>query len=525
MRLMEIFPQRLPHPVHKQRRHHAYKTALPSCAALLLTACTVGPDFERPAAAPIPASAVNALAAPGLAATPLSAQWWDAFDDPVLSQIEAMAIAGNLDLQIAATRVARGRAALRMAGAAGLPVAGAAASYMRERASPNGIMGLTGASSPTSDAAGGDSAFGTATLDGGSGSSDYDLFQTGFDASWEIDLWGKARRMREAARADAQAIVYERDAARISLTAEVARTYLALRGAEARLAVMQSNRETVARGYAIAQSREAKGAASRYDASTAATQLATIDAAIPAVEREAEAARNALALLAGAEPHALDALLYTSIPVLPQMAGPTTVGLATDLVRSRPDIAAAEADLHAATARIGVAKADFYPSLSLTGSLGTQALSISNIPQWESRQFIVGPVLNLPIFQGGRLSGQLQLTKADQQAAAIRYRATVLNAWHEVDNALTQVRTSQRRVEAADRAVSQSRIAVRVASRRYEAGATGYMDVLIAERAQLASEAEMTNARTDSAMAIVALYKSVGGGWTPIVQRQSGQAL
>ncbi|CAN5332386.1 efflux transporter outer membrane subunit [soil metagenome] len=483
--------------------------------ALFLSACAVGPDFQKPAAVSAPSTTLAALNAPGLAATPVPTDWWEGFADPVLNRIEGLAVAGNMDLQTAAVRVAQGRAALRIAGAAGVPEAGAGASYMRERASPNGILGLTGASAPTLSSAGGGDPFGSTTLDGSNGSSDYDLFQVGFDASWELDLWGKARRGREAARADAQSAVLDREAARVSLTAEVARTYLRLRGAQARLAVLRANRETVARGQAIADNRQAKGAASLYDAATAGTQLATIDADIPLVEHEADAAANALAFLTGAEPHALDGLLNDPASSIPRMRGPIALGLAAELVRRRPDIAAAEADLHAATARIGVAKADFYPSLSLAGSVGTQALDISRIPEWSSRQFVVGPVLSLPLFQGGRLTGRLQLVKADQQAAAIRYRQTVLRAWHEVDDALTLVNTQEARAVAAERAVSQSRIALHVAERRYRAGATGYLDVLIAERAQLASEAERTTALTDSAVAVVTLYKSVGGGWAP----------
>jgi len=493
---------------------------------LLLSGCTVGPNFHEPASMAVPSATQQSLAQAQLSDAQTPEAWWDAFGDPILTQIEAQAVVGNLDLQIAATRVAQGRAALRIAGASALPRAGAAASYMRERASRNGVLGLTGASAPTADAAGGADPFGSTTLDQSSGSSDFDLFQAGFDASWEFDLWGKARRTREAARADAQAAVLDREAARISLTAEVARTYFVLRGAEARLAVIKSNRETVARGLAIAANREAKGAASRYDAATAATQLATIDATIPALEREADAARNALAFLVGAEPHALDATLAASRGTIPQTQLVIAGGIASELAHRRPDIASAEATLHAATARIGVAKADFYPSISLSGSLGTQALDISNLPQWASRQFIVGPVLHLPIFEGGRLKGNLDLTKADQQAAAIRYRETVLRAWHEVDDAVTTVRTEQARAVATSRAVDQSRIAVNVAERRYRAGAIGYLEVLIAERAQLASEADLTSATTDNGLAIIALYKALGGGWTPPVANQkSGSGL
>jgi NodT family efflux transporter outer membrane factor (OMF) lipoprotein len=490
------------------------RAALP---LLILSGCTLGPDFRH--IEPKPAlPAIDASVAGGSRTTDQSVPvaWWESFGDPVLSQLEERAVAGNLDFRITAARVARGRAALHVAGASMLPSVGAGASYMRERASANGILGLAGAAAPAPNAANGADPFGSTSLPGKVGSSDFNLFQAGFDASWEVDLWGKARRTREAARADAAGAVYEREAARVSLTAEVARAYVGLRGAEARLAVLRTNRETVAHGLGIARSREKQGAASRYDAATADAQLAAIDAEIPAIERQADAARNALAFLVGEAPHALDALLGkpgTAIPALPQ---DLPVGLSTDLARRRPDIAAAEAALHAATARIGAAKADFYPSLDLTGSLGTQSLSMANLPEWGSRQFILGPVLRLPMFEGGRIKGRLELTRADEQEAAIRYQETVLRAWHEVDDALTALRTEQQRMMASVRAVEASRIAVNVAERRYREGASGYLVVLIAERSLLSSEADLVGARAASATAMVALYKALGGGWTPV---------
>ncbi|WP_051103456.1 efflux transporter outer membrane subunit [Sphingomonas sp. PR090111-T3T-6A] len=484
---------------------------------LALSGCALGPNFHheepKPQLAAIQVSLPSASRTTD-AAVPVA--WWKAFGDPVLSTLEERAVAGDLNLRIASVRVARGRAALRIAGASLLPTANAATSYMRERASEKGIMGLAGATPPGPTAANGADPFGTASLGKTSGAADYDLFQMGFDTSWEIDLWGKARREREAARADAAGAVYEREAARVSLTAEVARIYVGLRGAEARLAVLRSNRETVARGLAIARAREDQGAASRYDAATATAQLATIDSQIPAIEREADASRNALAFLVGEAPHALDALLNqpgASIPALPQEL---PVGLSSDLARRRPDIAAAEASLHAATARIGAAKADFYPSLDLVGSFGTQSLRLADLPEWGSRQFILGPVLHLPIFEGGRLKGRLDLTRADQQEAAIRYQQTVLRAWHEVDDALTALRSEQQRMQASLRAVEASRTAVHVAERRYREGASGYLDVLIAERSLLSNEAELVSTRAASATAMVALYKALGGGWTPM---------
>jgi len=484
-------------------------------ATSMLAACTVGPDFSRPTVTPPPAATSTSINTDLAATRPIAADWWKAFGDPVLDAIEQQVLAGNLDIQEAATRVQRSRAALRIAGADLGPRAGAAASYMRERASSKGILGLTGAEAPASDAAGGSNPFGATTLPGSNGSPAYDLFQVGVDASWEIDLWGKNRRNREAARADAQASFYDQQALQVSLSAEVARVYATLRGAEARLEGLKRNRGTVARGLEIARQRQQQGAASQYDAATAAAQLSAIEASIPGTVREAAAARNALALLCGQEPHALDTVLASTAAELVTVPDDLAGGLSSNLARARPDILAAEAALHAATARIGVAKADFYPSLTLAGSFGTQALGLSDLAGWSARQFIVGPSLHLPIFENGRLKGQLQLVEADQQAAAIRYRATVLRAWHEIDDALETMRAERARYAAAQQGVEQSRIAVHVAERRYRSGATGYNDVLIAERAELEREVELADARAAHAVAVTSLYKALGGGWVP----------
>jgi len=484
-------------------------------ACSILSGCALGPNF-KPDVPGEPADSYAATRPTGsqLVAQPVPPDWWDSFNDPILSALEQQAVEQNLDLQAAALRVAESRAQLRIAGASGLPSASANASYMRERASPKGILSLLGSQSPAPDSANGASPFGSTTVAGSNGSPAYDLFQLGFDASWEIDLWGKARRLREAARADTQSAIYDREAARVTLTAEVAKTYMALRGAEAKLEVIRSNRDTVARGLMIAEHREAEGAATKYDTATAAAQLSTIEASIPSLVQQIATFSNALALLIAAPPHALDEVLSkpAEVPVLPDLV---PVGLPSELAERRPDIASAEAALHAATARIGVAKANFYPSISLTGSFGTQGLDISNIPGWGARQYLVGPVMKLPIFQGGRLRGELELTKADQQIAALHYRETVLKAWHEVDDALTAFKTEQDRRDALSNATEQSRVAVAVAERRYREGATAYLSVLIAERSLLSNEADLADSRTASASAMIALYKALGGGWTP----------
>jgi NodT family efflux transporter outer membrane factor (OMF) lipoprotein len=482
---------------------------------LTVAGCTVGPDFSpHPAITPPEATLSSAHTTLG-AEGEISPAWWHSFHDPILDVLEQQALDGNLDLAAASARIGRARAQDRIAGAVGKPNAGVGASYQRERASPQGILALTGAGSPASNAAGGDDPFGTATLPTSTKSDDYDLFQAGFDASWELDLWGKARRIREASRAAAQATVLERDAARISLSAEVARTYMWLRGAEARLTILQDNRQAVAAGQHIAQRRLSSGAATRFDAATAGTQLAAIDAQLPLAEREAARARNALALLAGLEPHGLDAVLASPGAMEPEPMPTLPAGLSSDLARHRPDIQAAEASLHAATARIGAAKADFYPSITLSGSFGLQSVTAADFPLWNARQFVAGPLLSLPIFQGGRLKGQLSLAQAEQQIAALHYRDTVLRAWHEIDDALETLRTADARLTATSQGVAQSRAAAHVSERRYGAGATGYIDVLVAERARLDREAEWVDARTERAIAVAALYKALGGGWTP----------
>jgi len=491
----------------------AFRFLLPSLM-LTVSGCTLGPDhIPPPALVPPDTTRSVAQAMLGQEGT-ISATWWQSFHDPILDRLEMQALGGNLDLAETTARIGSARAQDRMAGAIGRPHIAGNGSYQRERASPNGILALTGAASPSASAAGGGDPFGTSTLPPGSKADDYDLFQAGFDASWELDLWGKARRIREASRAEAQEAVLQRDAARISLSAEVARTYMRLRGAEARLTILHDNRKAVAAGEHIAQRRLSRGAATRFDAATAGTQLAAIDAQLPLAEREAAQARNALALLAGLEPHALDAML--AVPTTASVQTTTLpAALPSNLARHRPDIQAAEAALHAATARIGAAKADFYPSITLSGSFGLQSVTAADFPLWNARQFVAGPVLSLPIFQGGRLKGRLELAQSEQKIAALRYRETVLRAWHEIDDALEILRTADARLTAITEGVAQSRAAAHVSERRYGAGATGYIHVLVAERARLDREAEWIDARTERAIAVTALYKALGGGWTP----------
>ena len=457
-----------------------------------LSACTLGPDFQRPESAP----AISSFSTAAHEAVPsntveqtLDASWWKLFQDPVLVELEREAIAANFDLQAAAARVAQSRAALQVSGAALLPSVDAGASYARQRASGKGTNALSGAT----------------------GQHAFNLSQAGLDASWELDLWGRARRLQESSAAQLEAAGFDAAAMRVSLTAEVARVYLELRGVQNDLRVARSNSEIAAKSLHVAERRRAQGVATEFDTSVARAQLASFEAAIPELDARADALSNALALLLAKPPRALDVQLSAAAE-LPGLPARVPVGLPSELAHRRPDILGAESRLHAAAAQIGAAQADFYPSISLTGSLGTQALSFSDLG-WGARQFAIGPSLHLPIFEGGRLKGNLALTEARQQEAAIVYQQTVLKAWHEVDNALSSYRRVQGRAAQLDVAVLENRRALTHAERRYAQGAADYLTVLVTQQRLLDSENAASRGRTDTALAMVALYKALGGGW------------
>ena len=488
---------------------------------LALSACATGPDFEAPKTEAPVASFATAAADANTDATPSRAveqdvdpSWWILFKDATLVALEGEALAANLDLQAAAVRVGQSRAALRMSGAALLPTVGANASGLRELASDKGIMSLMGTSTPTigATAANGADPFGTASMPGSSGAAPYTLWQYGFDASWELDLWGKAHRAQEASAAQMEAAGFDAAAVRVAITAEVARTYLELRGVQSDLRIARANIGIAKKSLHVAERRRLQGVATRFDTSVSQAQLATFESALPELERRQDALKNALALLLAKPPHALDERLAGEAEV-PALPAEVPVGLPSQLAHRRPDILRAEARLHAATAAIGVAKADFYPSISLTGSAGMQALKFSEAGDWGARQFAVGPVLHLPIFEGGRLKGKLALTEARQQEAAIGYQSTVLKAWHEVDDALVAYRSMQRRAEKLEVAVTENRRALANAERRYTQGAADFLSVLVTQQRLLDSENAASRSRTDTAVAMVSLYKALGGGW------------
>lgn len=469
-------------------------TPLVVLAAITLAGCAVGPDFVTPIndldqVRLTPREEHASVTQASMATVPV--RWWQVFNDPLLTELQARAQVGNLDLHIAAERIEQSRAQLGIVASQLLPNVAANASYAREGLSENGKFAALGAPTDPSN-----------------------FWQLGLDASWEIDLWGRARRAREGAEAALQATVYEHEAARVALSAEVARTYLLLRGTQAQLDIAGQNLVIAERTLSLAESRERNGVATRFETTSARAQLATVKASVPALGQRRNALMNALALLLGEQPRALDAQLRPSM-TLPAFPARVPVGLPSELARRRPDILRAEAQLHAATAAIGVAKADFYPRIGLKGRFGVEAFESGDLATWDSRVFSVGPTVYLPIFQGGRLTQRLALNEARQKTAALAYRQTVLRAWHEVDNALDALAAEQRRHAQLMVSFEQNKQALNAAERGYQQGASDYLSVLTAQRNVLASQTSLNDSATEATLTVVNLYKSLGGGWDP----------
>ena len=461
---------------------------------LLLAGCAVGPHFVQPD---------NSL--PG---TPLSprddyrhmqetsvvnvpVQWWVLFNDPILTELQQRAQAGNLGLQMAAERIEQSRAQLGITSAQLLPGAAGNASYSRGGLSQHGRLAALGA--PTSATG---------------------FWQLGFDASWELDLWGRAHRAREGATAALEAKVYDHEATRVALSAEVARVYLQLRGTQAQLNITQKNQAIAERTLELIESRERNGVATGFEVASARAQVATVKGMVPALVQHRNALMNALALLLGEQPRALDTELKNAMP-LPSLPSKVPMGVPSELAQRRPDIQRAEAELHAATAAIGVARADFYPRIGLGARIGVEAFESDDLDSWDSRFFSVGPTVYLPIFEGGRLKQRLALNEAKQKRVALAYRQTVLQAWHEVDNAL-DAWAAQRSLHANLQVSYEQNIqALNAAERGYQQGAVDYLRVLSAQRNVLESESRLNDNATDATLALVNLYKSLGGGWDP----------
>ncbi|WP_420997636.1 efflux transporter outer membrane subunit [Cupriavidus sp. 30B13] len=503
------------HPHHKTWRP-AVRTAAAGTLALLLAGCAVGPDFVPPGAQVPHRWATHASAGADSRALdqPADAQWWRLFGDPQLTALVQRAVASNLDIRAAAARLLQSRWERRIVSAAGLPSVGANAGYQRSGASDTGLMSLQGVSSagvPAAAMADG-TGTGNAGIPGADASAPFNLYQAGFDASWELDLWGRNRRAVESAEAMAAAADEMRHGVILAVLTETATDYIQLRETQATIATVNASLALARHSLALTQKRRAEGVATDLEVSEASALTASIEARLPMLEERQGRLVNALSLLVAQPPGALAGELDMARPV-PPVPAQVPVGVPSELARRRPDIRQAEARLHSATANIGMAQADFYPQVSLSGSFGLQSLSFASVGSWASRQFAIGPTLSLPIFEGGRLRGTLKLREAQQQEAALLYQKTVLNAWHEIDDVLLAYDAQQRRRKSLATTVEHSQAAYRAALSRYRAGATTFLDVLVVQRALLEAETEFVRSNAEVSLTAIRLYKALGGGW------------
>lgn len=457
-------------------------------AVVALSACSVGPDFVKPH----PQMPSQWAEAPGKETSrePLElSRWWTIFRDPELNSLIERAVQANLDLQLAEARIREARAQRVVVGAAAYPEIGVGGEYSRSRDSQN---------------AGGSAA--------NSVPEGVNLYQVGFDAAWELDVFGGVRRAVEAANADLAASVENRLKVLVTLLAEVARNYLEVRGSQTRLAVAEKNIFTQQQALEIARARYQAGLSSELDVAQAQAQLATTEAGIPQLETSMRQAVHQLGVLLGQPPASLlEELLATA--ALPGGPPEVPAGLPSDLLRRRPDVRQAEQELAAATARVGVATANLFPRFYLTGAVGQASIDASDFFEGSSRFWSIGPTVTWPVFTAGRLRAQVEVQNARQEQAAIKYEQTVLTALQDVESALVAYSKEQITRDSLIQAVKANRQAVDIANELYKRGLVDFLNVIVSQRSLNIAEDQLAQSAQRVSANLVALYKALGGGW------------
>ncbi|MDE2458088.1 MAG: efflux transporter outer membrane subunit [Rhodospirillales bacterium] len=462
--------------------------------AAALSGCMLGPNFQPPRTA-TPSAYLND--SPGSAVFVTSGavnpQWWNSFNDPLLTQLETMAVQQNLDLQIATQRLLEAEAQAQMEGASLYPNLGANASYSRSKVSDNSPTGMFGAAFPAV-------------------TQPYNLYQYGLQTMFDLDLWGKNRRAVEAAVANARASDEARRAALLNVQASVASNYIQLRGTEAVLAITQKSLQSANQLVQLTVERQQAGLTTQLDVANARATAAQIASQIPTLIAQRDGLINQIGLLLGQTPDGLPQELVTPSPV-PLTPPSVPVGLPSGLLTRRPDLREALDKLHAATAQIGVAKAAFFPDVALTASASLEGMQLNAMDSWKSITYGFGPTITLPIFEGGQLRGQLKLREAQQQEAAISYAKTALTAFTQVNTALVTYEQEHATQDALREDVKQSQIALGLAEEQYKEGLVDYLTVLNAQQAYLAAQQNQAESLQRLGTDLVTLYQALGGGW------------
>ena len=447
-------------------------------AAALLAGCvTVGPDYTAPQTAP---AALQHAASAGYVADHPVATWWGQFDDPVLDQLVRDSLLANPDVRIAISRVNEARAVF---------------SERRLDLAPHVTAGVEGTR--------------TKQPVEGQGRVETDSYSAGFDAAWELDLFGRVRRNTEAAHADLQAQRNDLQAAQVSVAAEVARNYFELRGTQKRLEVARRILQTLGDTQRLTESRFDLGAGSQLEVQSSLARVRAVEADVPALEASEGQARHRLAVLVGKRPGELDALLAPR--EAPAFAKALPIGDTTELLRQRPDVRAAERRLAAATARVGVATADLFPRVSLRGFIGFLSGGWGNLVSGDNRAWQVTPSISWAAFDMGSVRARLRASEAQADGVAAQYEKAVLGALEETENALLSYAKQQAQLKLRLEQSVAARRAAELAEVRYRAGSSDFLTLLDAQRTQLAADDALAQAEAGVNVGVVAIYKSLGG--------------
>jgi len=461
-------------------------------AGVLLTGCSVGPNYHQPAPVALPMDWHWKKAEPSddVAKGP----WWKLFHDVKLNELEAEAEAQNQDLKVAIARVDEGRSLARLSGAAFFPTLTAAPSYTRTQLP---------ADQPE---------FAKIPVPGVEGVREepYNSFSVPLDLSYEIDIWGRVRRSFEAAQAQAQASVADYQNVLLTLHSDVAIQYLTLREYDSETQILSDTVKAREESLRINKVRVQAGRATNVDVAQAQTDFTNAEAQLAAVQQDRAETQDALAVLCGV--NASD-LRLSPLPL--DLAPPPQIpaGVPASLLERRPDVAEAERTMAARNAQIGVAYAAFFPSVSLTGQGGVLSARATDLFHWQNTIWSIGPSISLPVFDGGQNLSNLQIARAQYNEAVASYRGTVLNSVKDVEDALADLRFLAKETAALRQSVKSSREATDLEMKRFRVGETNYTDVIVADETRLATERNDAQVRGQQYYATVRLIKALGGGW------------
>ena len=453
----------------------------------------VGPDYKTPeTSAPeswTQANGVRAATQPNGTAESAYSEWWLMFNDPALTDLVQEAIVGNKNLAIARSRIVEARASRRSALSVLFPEVGTSGSYSRVRNSQNTQPGMAGPNT-----------------------GDHDNFRAGFDASWELDIFGGGRRGLEASNADLQAQRENLRDVTVSLVSEVASNYVELRGYQRRHEIAVKNIEVQKSNLELSAARVKAGLRSELDVAQAQALLAQSRSSLPLLEAAAQQSIHRLGVLLGKEPAALNGKLSVSKPI-PVVPPQVPAGLPSELLRRRPDIRRAERELAAANARIGLATAELFPRVSLTGTAGLESIGASDFFTGGSRYWSIGPTVRWPILTFGRIRANIDIKNEQQKQALSLYEQTVLTAFADVEDALVSLGKEREHRVALEEAVEANRRSVTLSSELYTKGLGDFLAVLDAQRSLFSVEDQLVQSDRTLAVAMVSLYKALGGGW------------